>query len=133
MKKLLSIIAVALFINFTVAKAQSTTTTTTTPANKETVATDAAKQCHALTPTCQKSCTDGKVQATGTSTTLSENYVNAGSAPVAEKKEVKAACSSDQSKSCCKSNSKASSFTKNMKPAKTTQAIAPKEAATPEQ
>lgn len=133
MKKLLSIIAIGLFLNLTVAKAQ-TANTASTPEKKETVATDAVKQCHAATPACQKSCSGDKAQATGTSTTtLSENYVNAGSIPVADKKDAKAACSSDQSKSCCKSNSRASSITKDLKPAKTSQAIAPKEAETPKQ
>ncbi|HUM46808.1 MAG TPA: hypothetical protein PLD84_07770 [Chitinophagales bacterium] len=132
MKKLLSIIAIGLFINLTVAKAQ-TTNATATPDKKEAVAADAAKQCHSASPACQKSCTGDKAQATGTTTTtLSENYTNAGSVPVAENKDAKAACS-NTSKACCKSNSRASSMTKNIKPAKTTQAIAPKETEAPKQ
>ncbi|MBK9730723.1 MAG: hypothetical protein IPO83_05490 [Chitinophagaceae bacterium] len=132
MKKLLSILAIALFVNLTVAQAQ--TSTATAPAaidQKEAVAKDAMPQCHGVTAACPKSCMDEKAKGSSSTTTLSENYANAGSTPEADKKDMKATCAGDHSKSCCKSSSRASSMTKELKPAKTSTAIAPKETETP--
>ncbi len=134
MKKLVSIIAIALFVNLVVAKAQ-TSTATVPVANdqKEAAAKESMPQCHGITAACPKSCMDEKAKASSSTTTLSENYANAGSAPDAGKKDANAACAADHSKSCCKSGSRASSMTKNAKQAKTSTAIAPKETETPKQ
>lgn len=132
MKKLISLIAVALFINLTVAKAQSTTTTEPAAPVKKEVAAKDAKQCHAASA-AQHSCGTEKA-STSTTTTLSENHVNAGIAPATEAKDNKASCADAKGmKSCCKSSSKASAFTKDLKQANTSNAIAPKEADAPKQ
>lgn len=132
MKKLLAILAVALFVNLTVAQAQTAGTTAPDTQKKEVVASDAAKQCKGVSASCAKSCAGDKAQASGnTTTTLSENYVNAGSAPAADAKAAKSACAPGQSKSCCKSASKASAMTKDVKQANTSNVTSTNEADAP--
>lgn len=131
MKKLIAILSLALFVNLTIAKAQTANVPATDTKKSEAVAKDACKQSKSAA-SCAKSCSDDKAQAAST-TTLSENYANAGSAPEATVKTDKAACAPGQSKSCCKSNNKASAITKDLKQANTSNAIAPKEVEAPKQ
>ncbi|MBX7107608.1 MAG: hypothetical protein K1X61_03070 [Chitinophagales bacterium] len=133
MKKILLILTIALFANVMVTKAQTAATSPAASDQKETVAKETMPQCHGVTAACPKSCLDEKAKASSSTTTLSDNYANAGSAPDTDKKEAKATCAGDPSKSCCKSGSRSSSMIKNAKPAKTSTAIAPKESETPKQ
>lgn len=128
MKKLFALIAVTMLLNFTAAKAQSSATTS--PAPSEQKAADVS-QCHGVTAKCPIPCTGDKAEAGASTTTLSENYANAGAAPPAACAQMKAGCDGSPSKACCKSSGRASAMTKNMKPAKKFTSIETKETAAP--